>query len=116
MTKPLARLGVHIDEHAWEILKKVEKFETVKPFGFFIEGGEAVVWLVYVGESNEAFGDPLHELTTKRGGLPMKWAGQQLDWSEASFVYYRAAIRLARAERTLKTPGGLPYEQHSVAS
>lgn len=116
MTKPLARLGIRIDDHTWQILRKVEKFEAVKPFGFLIEGGESVVWLVYVGESDEAFGDPLHDLTTKSGGLPMKWAGQQLDWSEKSFAYYRAAIRLARAERVLRTPGGLPFAEHSAAS
>lgn len=115
MTKPLARLGVRIDEHTWEILKQVETFDVVKSFGFLIEGGGPVVWLVYVGENHEAFGDPLHELTTKRGGLPMKWAGEQLDWSEMSSAYYRAAVRLARAERALKAPTDLPREEHAAA-
>lgn len=115
MAKLLARLGVRIDEDTWLNLQSVDDFREARPFGFLIEGGEPVVWLVYVGDNADVF-TRMQDLMTKGDGLPMKWAGEQLDWSERSFTYFRASIRVARAEAVLRTPGGLPMEEHATAS
>ena len=62
-----------------------------------------MVWLCYVAADQEVI-DRLHDITTKRGGLQMKPAGEWRDWSEASVALFRSSVRVARAESVVLTP------------
>jgi hypothetical protein len=119
MSKPLARLGVGIDEDTWKILRRVEEESDIRPFTFLIEGGDPRVWLCYVADSEDVF-TRIHDYTTKRGCLQMKSAGESKDWWEASLACFRAATRVERAERALAAAGGVgaevsTTEEHAAA-
>lgn len=97
MAKPVARLGVSIDGDTWNTLLKVGEFEGVKSFDFVIETGHPCVWLYYVADDQAA----ISRLVDLRDNLPCKSGGELRDWSEASTAYFRAAVRVARAEALL---------------
>jgi len=97
MAKPTIRLGASVSEETWKTLLKVDDFEGITPLSFFIETGHPTVWLVYAGEDESVF-SRLHEITTKRGPLPMKSAGEWREWDEVSRAHFGAAVDVASAE------------------
>jgi hypothetical protein len=64
------------------------------PIRFAIEGGDPRVWLYYVGDDQGA----INRLVDARDELQCKSGGEQRDWAGVSTVYFRAAVRIARAD------------------
>src|SRR5688572_27650749 len=110
MSKPVARLGVPIDGDTWKTLLKVGEFDGVKSFDFVIETSHPCVWLYYVAHDDAA----ISRLVDLRDDLPCKSGGELRDWSEASTSYFRAAVRVARADALLHTTAG-GSERHGLA-
>jgi hypothetical protein len=99
MSKPVARLGVPISSEAWKTLLNLEDIPGLLPFGFAIESGDSRVWLYYVGNDQAA----ITQLVDARDDLQCKSGGEERDWAEASTAYFRAAVRIARAEAFVAT-------------
>ena len=115
MKKPLIRLGVDIDPVTWQILLNVGKADGVESFWFIVETGQPMVWLVYAGKTDKVLND-LHDMTTKRGGLPMKSAGETREWYEAAVQYFAAAKAAERAKRTLEGSGSDSTPMHGMTA
>src|SRR5437868_2783689 len=111
MSKPVARLGVKIDADSWNTLLEVDKFNGVNTFDFAIETAHPSVWLYFVGDDDAA----ISRLVDLRENLPCKSGGELRDWAEASTAYFRATVRVARAEHMLQTTSETSQKHVSAA-
>lgn len=104
MAKPIFRLGVSVDKDTWEILLEADRFRGIEIFDFIIDTSQPSIWLCFVAEDHETV-HRLHDITTKAGGLPMKWAGERRESAELFNSYFRAAVAVAKAEQRVQGMG-----------
>lgn len=112
MAKPIFRLGVPVGKDTWEVLLEAERFKGVEILDFIIETGQPSIWLCFVAEDHETV-HRLHNITTKAGGLPMKWAGEWRESAELFHIYFRAAVAVAKAEQHVQ---GMEPDESSALS
>lgn len=102
--KPVFRLGVSVGKDTWEILLEAERFRGVEILDFIIDTSQPSIWLCFVAEDHET-AHRLHDITTKAGGLPMKWVGEWRESAELFNSYFRAAVAAAKAEQRAQRMG-----------
>ena len=101
MAKPVFRLGVSIDKSTWNALLKTEEFKGIETFDFIIDNTQPSIWLCFVADDHGIV-HRVHDVTTKNGGLPMKWAGEWRESAELFNAYFRAAVAVEKAEQRMR--------------
>lgn len=111
-TNPLARLGIPLSADVWSLLKKVEDTPGVKPYSFFVDSSDQKVWLVIVGESNDAI-----FAANRVSPFSMKSYGEVSDAEDILQENVRAVTRLEQARAKLQGGGhGLPASEYGAAT